>query len=58
VAEAGAGSTEIVRSDHPEATVRSRFADDRPDHFRGESTILDLASLANSAKKNPAMQIG
>lgn len=53
MAEAGAGSTEIVRGDDTKATVRSHFADDIPDHFRGESTIPDLASFPDSAKEDP-----
>jgi len=52
VAEAGAGSAEIVWSDHTEAAISSRFANDRPDHFRGESTTLNLVSFADCAKEN------
>jgi len=54
VAEASAGSSEIVRSDHTEATLLCRFANDRPDHLRGESTTLNDSGFPDGTKERAA----
>lgn len=58
MAKPGAGSTEIMRGDYPEAAISNRFADDGPDHFCGEPTTPDFAGLPNRAKQHSTLQTG
>ena len=54
VTEPGAGSTEIMRRDHSKATISSSFANDGPDHLRGESTTLNDSGFPDGAKERAA----
>ncbi len=58
MAEAGAGSTKIMRRDRSEATVRCRLSDDGPDDLGSEAGIPNLAGLAVRTEQHPIRQAG
>jgi hypothetical protein len=53
--EACAGSTEIVRSDHADAAVYGRFANDGPDHLCSKSATVNLSGFAYRAEETSTL---
>jgi hypothetical protein len=51
MAKPGTGSTQIVRSDHSDTGVHSRFANDGPNYLRSEPLTLNLSGLVYGAEE-------